>query len=372
MDKNNFKLKGSTFQWLLVITYAFALYNFDIISGGIKNLSSMLSPFFIGFTIAYLVNIFIIKIEKFINSRTKEDDRLTERGYKLLVLVIYILTLLFVVGILVLIIPSIVSSIENVINNLMSINIIEVSNEVSGFIYNITGKSYDVNDAVKYITERIATILTGFKDILPYVMGATKQAFSILLNLLFGIIISIYMLLNKRSYLKGLNRLFLAFIGQSKTSKLAYLLNKSHTAFTDFISTVLIGAVIVSSITFVVTNIMGISNAILVAIAIAIGNLIPFFGPILGLISASILVLISTPDKVLIYIVFAILLQQFDANVMNPKLVGDKLGLDALLVIFAVIIMSGLFGFLGTFIGVPVFAVIYLFIKEYVNKKLGD
>lgn len=332
----------------------------------------MLMPFFIGFAIAYMVNILIGKIEELIISKIKKVTRISERSYKTLVAFVYIITLIIFVGASFIIIPSIIESIENIVAQLLNIDVVKLSNDTSNFIFKFTGKEYELNDLIAYATEQIATLLNSLKDIIPYIMGATKQVFGIFINFLLGIIVSIYMSLNKNKYLDGVQKASMAYLGSERTNKISTLAHKINSSFKGFISTVLIGAIIVSSITLIVTKIMGISNAPLIAFVIAIGNLVPFFGPILGLLSAIILVFISTPDKVVMYIIFAILLQQFDANVLNPKIVGNKLGLDALLVIFAVIVMSGLFGFIGTLVGVPAFAVIYYLIKESVTKRLYD
>lgn len=363
-------LTRSLVQWLIILTYAYMLYHSNLALSTISGISHMLMPFFVGFGMAYLMNILVARVEMSLLKRFKGTVHLTKKGYSVIVLFMYILVLAAFVGVLILLIPLIVGSIESIITQLMQVDTLKLNNDIAKVMSRFTSKPYELSDLLEYITGSLTKWLNSFKDVLPQLMGATKQVVSLILNFILGSIISIYMLLNKSNYISECKRVVLAYMGVKKSALLFDVAAKMHKAFTDFISTIILGAVFVSSITLFGTTLMGISNTLLIAVVIAIGNLIPFFGPILGLIIAIILVAISNPDKLIMYVIFAIALQQFDANVMNPKLVGDKLGLDGLLVIFAVIIMSGLFGFFGTLVGVPVFAVLYFLFRDSVDKRI--
>ena len=110
--------------------------------------------------------------------------------------------------------------------------------------------------------------------------------------------------------------------------------------------------------------------AVLISVIVGITNIIPFFGPFIGAIPSALLLLMVNPWQALVFVIFIIVLQQFDGNFLGPKLLGDSTGIRAIYVVFAVIVGGGLFGFIGMFIGVPFFAVIYSLFSEYINHKL--
>ena len=117
-------------------------------------------------------------------------------------------------------------------------------------------------------------------------------------------------------------------------------------------------------------SIAKIPYAILVSVVIGICNIIPFFGPFIGAIPCGLIILIAEPSKLLLYIILLLVIQQFDANVVEPKIVGDRTGLSSLGVIVAIMVMSGYFGIIGMFFGVPIFAICYTLVMSFVDKKL--
>ena len=108
----------------------------------------------------------------------------------------------------------------------------------------------------------------------------------------------------------------------------------------------------------------------MIAFIVGVTNVIPYFGPFIGAVPCSLIVLLQSPMDMLIFIIFILILQQFDGNILGPKLLGDSLGLTSFWIIFSVAIMTGIFGVVGMVIGVPLFAIIYMMIKDFINDKL--
>ena len=121
---------------------------------------------------------------------------------------------------------------------------------------------------------------------------------------------------------------------------------------------------------FLGTSLLGIPFAVLVSVVVGITNIIPFFGPFIGAIPCAVLILLYSPLKCLYFVIFVVALQQFDGNILGPKILGDSTGLSSFWVLFSIIVFGGLFGFVGMLIGVPLFAVIYSLVGGVIQSRL--
>ena len=142
--------------------------------------------------------------------------------------------------------------------------------------------------------------------------------------------------------------------------------------FGGFITGKLLDSLIIGMITFVFMSFFNMPYIVLISVIIGVTNFIPFFGPFIGAIPCSFLVLMVSPLKCLYFVIFILILQQFDGNILGPKILGDSTGLSSFWVMFAILIAGGLFGFVGMIIGVPFFAVLYSLITSLVNRSLAD
>ncbi|MCQ2445640.1 MAG: AI-2E family transporter, partial [Clostridia bacterium] len=140
--------------------------------------------------------------------------------------------------------------------------------------------------------------------------------------------------------------------------------------FTGFVSGKVIDSLIIGIICFVGLTAMKMPYALLISVIVGVTNVIPFFGPIFGAIPSTLIVLLVDPLKALLLVIFVVILQQFDGNILGPRILGDSTGLPTFWVMFAIIVGGGLFGFVGMLISVPVFAVIYTLIREIINARL--
>lgn len=189
-------------------------------------------------------------------------------------------------------------------------------------------------------------------------------------NFIIGIIVSIYVLFSKEKFQKQTKKLIYAVFRPGQANMILQIGGKSNEIFGGFIIGKIIDSLIIGVICFIGLSILNMPYTMLVSVIVGVTNVIPFFGPYIGAIPSAILILLADPLKGLYFIIFVIALQQFDGNVLGPKILGNSTGLSSFWVVFSILIAGGLFGIPGMLFGVPTFAVIYYIVNMLVNSIL--
>ena len=189
-------------------------------------------------------------------------------------------------------------------------------------------------------------------------------------NFIIGIIVSIYVLFSKEKFQKQTKKLIYAVFRPGQANMILQIGGKSNEIFGGFIIGKIIDSLIIGVICFIGLSILNMPYTMLVSVIVGVTNVIPFFGPYIGAIPSAILILLADPLKGLYFIIFVIALQQFDGNVLGPKILGNSTGLSSFWVVFSILIAGGLFGIPGMLFGVPAFAVIYYIVNMLVNSIL--
>ncbi|HOO28395.1 MAG TPA: AI-2E family transporter, partial [Lachnospiraceae bacterium] len=179
-----------------------------------------------------------------------------------------------------------------------------------------------------------------------------------------------YLLASKELFCAQAKKLSYALLREERANNLINNMRFANKTFGGFLVGKILDSLIIGIICFVGTSILKIPYALLISVIVGVTNMIPFFGPYLGAIPCAIILIMINPMKCLIFLIFILILQQFDGNILGPKILGNSTGLSSFWVIFAITIFGGLLGILGMFIGVPLFAVIYSAIKTFVNQRL--
>ena len=188
-----------------------------------------------------------------------------------------------------------------------------------------------------------------------------------MLNLIIGVIISVYLLSGKDRFLAQSKKLCYAALGQKKGGYVCNVCTFANRVFGGFIGGKIIDSLIIGVLCFIGLRILDMPYTMLISIIVGVTNIIPFFGPYLGAIPSALLLLVIDPMKCLYFVIFIIILQQLDGNVIGPQILGDATGLDSIWVVVSLLIFGNLFGVLGMVIAVPLFAVIYKIVTELVN-----
>lgn len=363
------------------ISFYYLLFHGANISSGVHALVKITMPILDGLILAYLFTPILNGIEKkwllpLCNKMNVElDDLKTKKRIRMLsILLTVIIVGAALYSFFMMVIPNLIRSIQSIvfqfpvyINNLtrwiadlladnpkIESMVMDAFNTYSGELNRF------LNDSLlPKMNELIRSISMSF---ISFVMQ--------LWNLLIGFIISIYILNSKELFAGQAKKIAYAVFETDMANAVIADVRFTHRTFSGFMVGKIIDSIIIGIICFIGTNLMGTPYAVLISVIVGITNVIPFFGPYLGAIPSALLVLMVDPLQCLYFIIFILILQQFDGNVLGPKILGDSTGLSGFWVIFSITLFGGLFGILGMIVGVPVFAVFYAAVKSIVNHLL--
>lgn len=362
------------------ILFYYILFHRSNFMGGIDRFITIAMPIIDGFVLAYLFTPVLNMIEKkVINplcakaglSMTPKVKRRIRAGSILATLAIVILV---VYELFALILPEIVRSVQSIIfqfpiyvNNLSNWALLllkdnpDLEATVDALINQYSAK------VMEYVN---TNLLPQINEVLKTVSLSVIGVFKALWNLVIGFIISVYLLGSKEKFAGQAKKIVYAVFDRKAGNELVSNFRFIHSTFIGFIGGKIVDSIIIGIICFVCTSIIGTPYSILVSVIIGVTNVIPFFGPWIGGIPSALLVLMVDPKQALYFGILIIIIQQFDGNILGPKILGDSTGLSGFWVIFSITIFGGLFGVLGMIVGVPIFAVFYAGVKSLVNRYL--
>ena len=238
----------------------------------------------------------------------------------------------------------------------------------------IAGNSY-LQEIVNNAYQSIMDFVTGWvkEDMFSQISVIISGVFGVVgvvSNVLIACIVAIYVLMSIETFSHQFNLILHAFFSDKVSSKIKEIIRESDRIFGGFISGKILDSIIIGILCFIGASILHLPYVVLVSVIVGVTNIIPFFGPYIGAVPSGILIFLDSPTKGLIFIVFILVLQQFDGNILGPKILGDSTGLSPFWVIFSILVGSGMFGFLGMLLGVPTFGVIYYLIKSYIHYRI--
>ena len=360
----------------LAILLFFAIREFGQIRQSFQWLLGILKPVVYGGVMAYLLKTPCNFLEKRIRDILPEKHK--KRANGLTVLLVLILTFFVIYLLLSMVIPELVSSTMILVN--------AVPQKMDEFATWLTGM-LDGNEVLQtYVSTGIDSLENNLQDwaktdLLPTMQGmmggfadTVGSVVGILYNLLIGVIICIYLLLGRKTFARQGKAVLYAVLKSDHADAVIRELEFIDKTFVGFFGGKILDSAIVGLICYVfcliMTFTMGFPNAVLISVIVGVTNVIPYFGPYIGAVPSALLVLISGPVNCIVFVVFVIILQQFDGNILGPRLLADSVGLTGFWVLFSITLFQGFFGFTGILVGVPVFAVIYDMIRRLVVKGL--
>lgn len=348
---------------LIGILFYVALMNFGPIRKRLSTFLDVLTPFIVGFAIAYLLNTPMTFFEKKVFYRFKQ-----RRG--LSVLAVYVLAFA-VLGILLnLILPQVVQSISMLGAN-MSTYLGNLNAVVQKLIENFHLDGGGLTDLVVTYQDLLKKAADWTSQKIPELLSLGVALGSGVVSAITALISSVYMLLGKDRLVPQVKKIIYALIPTHIARRFLNVCHQANKVFVGFINGKLIDSAIIGVLCFVLNLIFRIPFAVLVAVVIGVTNIIPFFGPIIGALPCIMILIIVNPWAALRFMILVIALQQFDGNILGPKILGDSTGLSAIWVLVAIVVGGGLFGFPGMLLGVPTFAVLYSLVREFVNMRLA-
>ena len=356
----------------LCIVFFFLIYRYNGFAAGWKKLTPILQPIIIGIVIAYLINPIMVFFEKhlirWIEPKMKKKAKAKRLCRGIATLGALAVFILIIVVLLVMLVPQLVESIQGVATTLPS-EVQHLIDKTNKYLSSDSEAANFVEDTLIYATNYIKD--WAMNDLLPksntYLTSITTgliNVFKVLLNIIVGLIVSVYLLFSKETFIGQFKKLTYALFKPKKANIVIQTARKSNEIFGGFISGKILDSMIIGIICYIVLLIMKMPYPVLVSVIVGVTNIIPFFGPFIGAVPSFIIIVLANPIQGLYFLIFVVILQQVDGNIIGPNILGDSTGLSPFWVIFAIMVGGGLFGFAGMLLGVPTFAVIYYIMQE--------
>lgn len=327
-------------------------------------------PFIIGFAIAYLLNFILDFYEIRVLGKAKWFSKLRKVQKRSIGL---LLTYLTAIGIGYLfihfIVPQLIDSIMGFVNDVPQYvdNVTRLFND----LMNETNVSPEYAALIQEQMDKYIQFIMDFaKEIIPIVGNMLKVIASSVWNIVLGIIISVYLLIDKENFFAINRKITCALFSTKTANRIFELTYRSNETFGKFLSGKIIDSAIIGVLSFVVFSIFKMPYTLLISVIIGVTNIIPFFGPFIGAIPSFIIILFVSPTKALVFLLLVFIIQQIDGNIIGPKILGDSIGISAFWILFAILVAGKFLGIVGMIIGVPLFAIVYSIIKEEVEYKL--
>lgn len=342
--------------------------NFGNVMGAIGKFLGILSPFFAGIFIAYLLYMPCKNIEKaYLKSKNKWVKK---RARSLSVTTVYLIVTLLIIILFNVILPVVIESVIDLFESVPSYFEI-VLNKYNSLPEDSVFKGEMVQDTIKNLQSVNIKQYFEFDKVINYVKGAISAVTGIF-EIFVAIIVSIYILIERTQILGFLNKFAIAIFKDKTYKNIDKYFNNSNEIFFKFVASQFLDAIVVGILVTIAMSIMKVKFAPLLGFFIGLFNMIPYIGAIIAVTISAIITLITGGVYQTIWmLLIVIILQQIDANIINPKIVGQSLKISPLLVIFAVTVGGAYFGILGMFLAVPVIAVIKIVIEDYVDYKLA-
>lgn len=379
-EKNRKKIKISLIIILTSILFFFLLYKFSEVGSTISAVTNTITPVLYGVAIAYLLNPLVERIRKPLTSCLAKQMKNQERAAKIakaFAITVSVICALVIVSVLLwLIIPQLIESISKLVDAMPG-----YIKSVMDWYDNALESGSDWANVVKeYLDKGLKALNTWLStDLMDTINTAVTRLtssvidfLSFIVNMLIGIVVAIYALIEKDKFVGQAKKLTYTLFKPERANSIIDTARHGDKIFGGFLSGKILDSLIVGVIAFICLSIFKMPYTLLISVIIGVTNIIPFFGPFIGAIPCAFFILLINPMQCLWFVIFIVILQQIDGNIIGPKILGTTTGISEFWVTFSLLLFGGLFGFIGMIIGVPLFAVIYYVIKNLINRKIQE
>ena len=369
MDKKLFK------NILLLITYTvllvLAIVRFDDLAHLLRSILVIFRPLFIGFAIAFVLN-----------RPCRFFSRLYARGLRgragaavqpLAVFTSYVALIAAITAIVAFVLPQVVASLELFVSNI-SAYMLRLQRWIDTLVFNLDLgllEQLDLSSLTNALRDLMGQALNLVTSTLPHLFSITSTVVSVIVTGVLAVVFSIYMLSGGDRLLSQCRHLVQAYLPQRMSRVVFDVCQLTADTFTKFVSGQLIEACILGVLCFLGMTVLRLSYAPLIGVIVGVSALIPVAGAYLGAILSALLLLMVSPIQALTFLIFLVILQQVEGNLIYPRVVGTSVGLPGIWVLAAVTVGGGLFGFLGMLVGVPTASVLYTLLRRDVHRRLG-
>lgn len=371
MEFKNNKIKDYIFLSTYIVLLIFFFINIKDIMNFLYKFLGILKPFIWGIAIAFILNIPVKLIEK--NLGNSKFFKGMKRSFS--ITLTFLFFILAITLFILFVIPQLLSSISTLMNSIpeylsqfekfLEVNAINNS-QSQVMMQNIINELLNMWKEILKVTSQIVGTSLGY--LLDFTLGITYGV----INFFLSLILAIYMLASKEILISQLKLIIYAFVSKNKADRIIELGKMCNEMFSKFILGQCTEALVIGVLCFIGMIILKMPYALLISVVIGVTALIPVFGAFLGTIPSAFIILIMDPIKALWFIIFIIVLQQLEGNLIYPRVVGSSIGLSALWVMFAMIVGGSLFGIIGMLIGIPIFGVVFKILKRVANRKINE
>lgn len=348
--------------------FYFGIFQMDVLLRGFRVLANVMMPVIFGVVIAYLLTPVVRFLENFciypllkwrgitVNTKKRRAVRYIS------VFLALIFACLIIYSLMAMIVPSIVESIISIVNDMP-----RYVQNINHWLNSILKDNPDLRQTVFYFFDNYSSkmetwlneqLLPQLKDVLQQLTTGVFGALIFVKNILIGAIISIYLMVDKEKFLAQGKMFIYAIFSPERANEFVKACSFVNNTFGGFVNGKIVDSAIIGVLCYIITSVLGTPYAILVSVIVGVTNVIPFFGPYLGAIPCAFIILLINPMQCLYFLIAILVLQQFDGNILGPKILGGSTGLSSFMVIVAILLFGGLMGVPGMIIGVPVWAVI--------------
>lgn len=356
----------------LSVLFFFFLYRLQGIGNVISQLSTILAPFIYGGIIAYLLRPMCNSLEAFFQLRLPKKMRRFANAFA--VVFSLLVGILVVYALITMVVPQLVESIVTLWNALPTKmeQLVNWATETFGKderVVQFVEKNYRsyFTDIDKWVQ---ANVIPQVSSLVTNVGTSVWQVLKFVYNILIGLIVAVYVLHGRKRFGKQARLIVRSIFSDRWADRILEEVEFIDRMFGGFIDGKIIDSAIVGVLCYIGCTVLKIPSALLVSVIVGVTNVIPFFGPVIGAVPSTLLILIDSPLKALWFLIWVIVLQQLDGNVIGPKILGNRTGLSGFWVMFSIILFGGLWGIVGMIICVPLFAVIYDTVRRLVRRGL--
>ncbi len=367
-----------------VLVFYDTFYQNGVLQRFLSKLASILAPVLYGAAIAYLLTPVMSWLEKAIRAGwkrlfPKKDLKPRSGGLRLVSILLTEAVVIFLLYLLMsVLIPQLVDSVTTLINNAEAYyrkvytwanGLLDSENEIAVWLAGLITERY--TDGMAFLTDKV--LPWAQKAVVPLTNGiwsGIRGAVGFAFDLIVGIIVSIYLMGMKEKSLARCCKAVYAVLPEQKADAVMRGTRTVDHIFSGFVRGKLLDSLIIGILCFIGCSLMNMPYTPLVSVVVGVTNVIPFFGPFLGAVPSAFLILLVSPKQCLIFVIFIVVLQQFDGNILGPKILGDATGISSFWVIVAILVGGGFGGVLGMFLGVPVFACVQELVKFLMDRRL--
>lgn len=350
-----------------------AIIDIDKTKSWLGQVIRILSPFIFGTLLAYVLNPMVHMFYRGIELLSRRlKKKLNHTLHTVLsIFITYVIVLGFVVLILVYVLPEVVNNIMDFVNFIPS-----AYSSLLDLIENLQLRfpDTDIEAITKPLTDLVPDLISYLRNfaanMVPAIYSVSVWIANWIVNLLLVLIVSVYILYDKKQLMRASWRIVYAFVPSKHIPACHEILEECNRLFSNFVVGKFIDSLIIGVLCFLLMTLLRLPYALLISVTVGITNMIPYFGPFIGAIPGILILLFIRPYKALIFAIMILCLQQFDGLILGPKILGESTGMKPLWIIFAITVGGSMFGVIGMFLGVPVVAFINYLLDRYLQYRL--